>query len=71
MGMLALTAQLQSNMAAYPKPGPLPVVLLPFQFRQQICLKGWQELLHHQVTQDLQGKGDRRTSVDEGQLEVS
>ena len=42
-----------SRIIAHPKPGPLPVVLLPLHFRQDVCLKGWHELLHHQVTQDL------------------
>ena len=42
----------------YAEPGPLPVVFLPLHFRQKVCLKGWQQLLHHQVTQDLpSGRG--------------
>ena len=43
----------QSRIIAHPKPGPLPVILLPLHSRQDVCLKGWHELLHHQVTQDL------------------
>lgn len=43
-------AQLHSKMITYTKPGPLSVVLLPLHFGQKVCLKGWQELLHHQVT---------------------
>ena len=48
----------QSRIIAHPKPGPLPVILLPLHSRQDVCLKGWHELLHHQVTQDL-GSGGR------------
>lgn len=72
MRTFILTAQLQSNIVTYSKPGPLPLILPPLQFRQQVGLKGWQELLHHQITQNLQSKGEaRRAPVDDGQREVS
>lgn len=58
MGTSTSTAQWQSHIITYTKPGPLPLVPPPLHLGQQVGLKGRQELLHHQLTQDLQGKGE-------------
>lgn len=50
-----------TNTSTYTKPGPLPIIPLPFHFRQDHRLKVRQELLHHKVAQDLDGQKIKMT----------
>lgn len=54
---------MRNNYAAstYAKPGPLPIIPLPFHFGQDHCLKVRQEFLHHKVAQDLYGQKIKMT----------